>query len=88
MIETELSILFSGRILSVTLPFRVFAGAGDRPLLASRDRSIAEQWGEASPIGLSALMAAGLTLFLFTFVVNAIASIIVGRSRSGAGVEL
>jgi phosphate transport system permease protein len=49
---------------------------------------IAEQWGESSPIGLSALMAAGLTLFLFTFVVNAIASIIVGRSRSGAGVEL
>jgi phosphate transport system permease protein len=49
---------------------------------------IAEQWGEASPIGLSALMAAGLVLFLFTFVVNAIASIIVGRSRSGAGVEL
>lgn len=49
---------------------------------------IAEQWGEANPIGLSALMAAGLTLFLFTLVVNFIASIIVGRSRSGAGVEL
>jgi phosphate transport system permease protein len=49
---------------------------------------IAERWGEASPIGLSALMAAGLALFLFTLVVNAIASMVVARSVSGAGQEI
>lgn len=49
---------------------------------------IAERWGEASPIGVSALMAAGLSLFLFTLVVNLIASLIVNRSASGAGQEI
>ncbi len=49
---------------------------------------IAERWGEASPIGVSALMAAGLSLFLFTLVVNLIASVIVNRSASGAGQEI
>jgi len=37
---------------------------------------------------LSALMAAGLTLFLLTLVVNVIASFIVSRSRSGSGIEI
>ncbi len=32
---------------------------------------------------LSALMAAGLVLFVITLVVNALASIVVSRSRSG-----
>ncbi|HJQ06254.1 MAG TPA: phosphate ABC transporter permease subunit PstC [Nocardioides sp.] len=45
---------------------------------------IALQFGEASPFGLSALMAAGLALFLMTLVINFAASTVVARSRSGA----
>ncbi|MEV1083585.1 phosphate ABC transporter permease subunit PstC [Streptomyces sp. NPDC050211] len=45
---------------------------------------IALRYGEASKIGMSALMAAGLALFLMTLVVNFVASSIVARSRSGA----
>ncbi|MFC6233766.1 phosphate ABC transporter permease subunit PstC [Leucobacter soli] len=45
---------------------------------------IALRYGEASAAGMSALMAAGLALFLLTLVVNFVASTIVGRSRSGA----
>ena len=45
---------------------------------------IALRYGEATPFGMSALMAAGLALFLMTLVVNFVASSIVARSRSGA----
>jgi phosphate transport system permease protein len=45
---------------------------------------IALRYGEASDLGLSALMAAGLVLFLLTLVVNFTASSVVARSRSGA----
>lgn len=45
---------------------------------------IALRYGEASSFGLSALMAAGLVLFLITLVINFTASSIVARSRSGA----
>lgn len=45
---------------------------------------IALKYGEASEFGLSALMAAGLVLFLVTLVINFSASSIVARSRSGA----
>jgi phosphate transport system permease protein len=45
---------------------------------------IALQYGEATQFGLSALMAAGLTLFAMTLIVNFIAAQIVARSRSGA----
>lgn len=45
---------------------------------------IALRYGEASTLGLSALMAAGLVLFLITLAVNFTASSIVARSRSGA----
>jgi phosphate transport system permease protein len=48
---------------------------------------IALRYGSASEFGMSALMAAGLALFLMTLVVNFIASSIVARSRSGAGAE-
>jgi phosphate transport system permease protein len=48
---------------------------------------IALQYGEASNFGMSALMAAGLALFLLTLVVNFSASTIVARSRSGAQSE-
>ncbi len=45
---------------------------------------IALRYGEATPMGMSALMAAGLALFILTLIVNFAASSIVARSRSGA----
>jgi phosphate transport system permease protein len=45
---------------------------------------IANLYGESSSFGISALMAAGLALFLLTLVVNFSASAVVARSRSGA----
>ncbi|MDQ1724690.1 MAG: phosphate transport system permease protein [Frankiaceae bacterium] len=45
---------------------------------------IALRYGEASSLGISALMAAGLALFLLTLLVNFAAATIVARSRSGA----
>ena len=45
---------------------------------------IALQYGDASSFGTSALMAAGLSLFVLTLLVNFTASAIVARSRSGA----
>ena len=45
---------------------------------------IALRYGEASSFGTSALMAAGLALFILTLIVNFGASSIVARSRSGA----
>jgi phosphate transport system permease protein len=50
---------------------------------------IALYFGEASrTYGLPALMAAGLTLFAVTLIVNFVASIVVARSRSGKGVDI
>jgi phosphate transport system permease protein len=48
---------------------------------------IALRYGEATDMGISALMAAGLALFLLTLVVNVIASTFVARSRSGSTTE-
>ncbi|GEB45205.1 phosphate ABC transporter permease subunit PstC [Microbacterium testaceum] len=48
---------------------------------------IALRYGESSQFGLSALMAAGLTLFVITLVINFTASSVVARSRSGAQSE-
>ncbi len=51
--------------------------------------NIANRFGEASAqFGLPALIASGLVLFVMTLVVNTGASLIVRRSRSGAGVEI
>ncbi len=44
---------------------------------------IAQDAGESTPSEISALIAAGLILFIVTLIVNAIAAIIVARSRSG-----
>jgi len=49
---------------------------------------IALRYGDASRFQLSALMAAGLSLFVLTLVVNFSASAIVERSRSGAESEV
>ena len=48
---------------------------------------IALRFAEASDFDLAALMAAGLTLFAMTLVVNFVASWFVARSRSGASSE-
>jgi len=45
---------------------------------------IALKYGEATPFATSALMAAGLALFVMTLVVNFAASAAITRSRSGA----
>ncbi|MHA6762218.1 hypothetical protein [Streptacidiphilus sp. PAMC 29251] len=45
---------------------------------------IALHYGDSSGFGVSALMAAGLCLFLMTLAVNFAASAVVARSRSGA----
>jgi phosphate transport system permease protein len=50
--------------------------------------TIANLFGESSGLSLSALMAAGLVLFMVTLIVNSIAASVVARSRSGAGVEI
>ena len=49
---------------------------------------IALRFSESSSFGISALMAAGLTLFVITLLVNAAASVVVARSRSGAATEI
>ncbi len=49
---------------------------------------IANLYSESSSFGISALMAAGLALFVLTLVVNFAASAIVARSRSGAESDL
>ncbi len=48
---------------------------------------IALKVGDSSKLGTSALMAAGLALFLMTLVINFAASSVVARSRSGASTE-
>ncbi|GAA3269168.1 phosphate ABC transporter permease subunit PstC [Dactylosporangium vinaceum] len=45
---------------------------------------IALRYGESSPFGISALMAAGVALFVLTLLVNFMAAWVVSRSRSGA----
>ena len=49
---------------------------------------IAGRFGEASAAQLSALLTAGLVLFLITLGINTLAAIVVSRSRSGAGTDI
>lgn len=49
---------------------------------------IAVRNGSGGQLGLAGLFAAGLALFVFTLLINTVASIIVKRSRSAATVEL
>jgi phosphate transport system permease protein len=49
---------------------------------------IALNYAESTPFGVSALMAAGLALFVMTLLVNFGAAMIVSRSRSGAVSEV
>jgi phosphate transport system permease protein len=49
---------------------------------------IAVHFGQGGRLGVQALLFAGLVLFAVTLIINLIASAIVSRSRSGAGVEI
>lgn len=49
---------------------------------------IAGRIGDATAGQLSALLTAGLVLFVITLIVNTLAAIVVGRSRSGAETEI
>lgn len=49
---------------------------------------IAVRFGDADAGQLSALLAAGLVLFLITLAVNTLAAVLVSRSRSGATTEI
>ncbi|WP_448631225.1 phosphate ABC transporter permease subunit PstC [Cellulomonas soli] len=49
---------------------------------------IAGRFGEASDAQLSALLTAGLVLFLITLAVNTLAATFVARSRTGAGTDI
>lgn len=50
--------------------------------------NIALKWNEAGPVGLSALIASGLVLFLITLAVNMAARLIVARHREYSGAAL
>jgi len=49
---------------------------------------IATRFQESSSFGISALMGAGLVLFIMTLVINTFASTLVTRSRSGTATEI
>jgi phosphate transport system permease protein len=49
---------------------------------------IANNFGDASALQLSALLSAGFVLFLITLAVNTVAAIFVSRSRSGSATEI
>jgi phosphate transport system permease protein len=49
---------------------------------------IAVHFGQGGALGTHALLLAGLVLFVVTLAINLVASAIVSRSRSGAGVDL
>jgi phosphate transport system permease protein len=80
--ETIAVALIISPSYSISLHWLRSGANGVAPLIALR-------FGEASrKYGIPALMAAGLSLFVMTLVVNFAASTIVARSRSGAGVEI
>jgi phosphate transport system permease protein len=69
--------------LNTNLKFRPLEGGG-----ITTAQLIANFFGEATSIQLSALLAAGFVLFLITLIVNTIAAMIINRSRSGALTEI
>ena len=79
--ETIAVAIIISPIFTIT-PHLLQSGGNSIPAL------IALRFSESQGLQLSVLMAAGLTLFALTLVVNTLASIIVSRSRSGSGVEI
>ncbi len=79
--ETIAVAIIISPIFTITPRILETGGNAVAPLIALR-------FGESKALGLSALMAAGLALFVVTLVVNMFASVVVSRSRSGKGVEI
>jgi len=89
------SMLGLGRALGETIAiYMIISPVFDISLHVLQDGSnsvaalIALRYGEANPFNMSALMAAGLALFILTMIVNFTASTIIARSRSGAESEV
>lgn len=89
------SMLGLGRALGETIAVAIIISPAQEihgRILEQGSRSIASEialaWTESNDFGLSALLAAGLVLFVVTLLVNLGASVIVSRSRSGSGVDL
>jgi phosphate transport system permease protein len=69
--------------LEFGIKFRVLESGG-----VTISKLIAERFESSTSTQLAALLAAGFVLFVMTLAVNTVAAVIVGRSRSGAGVDL
>ncbi|MGC0420282.1 phosphate ABC transporter permease subunit PstC [Embleya sp. AB8] len=63
--------------------FRILDGQG-----STISSLIVLKYGEADTESISALMAAGLALFVLTLAVNTVAGVLVARSRSGKSTEI
>lgn len=89
------SMLGLGRALGETIAVTLIISPVFEPklsILSQGSNSIAAlialKFSESNELGISALMAAGLSLFIITLMVNAAASVIVSRSRSGSATEI
>jgi phosphate transport system permease protein len=89
------SMLGLGRALGETIAVTLIISpifTNDASILKQGGNSVAAlialRFSEANDFEISALMAAGLVLFAMTLVVNAIAAVIVARSRSGEATEI
>jgi phosphate transport system permease protein len=79
--ETITALMILSLAFQVKVQILEIGGATTSVLIASR-------FGDATSFQLSGLLAAGLVLFLITLVVNMLAAVVVGRSRSGASSEI
>ncbi|MGD0392730.1 MAG: phosphate ABC transporter permease subunit PstC [Acidimicrobiales bacterium] len=84
-----------GRALEETIAVSIILGTAFRvsPMILQHGGStisqlIAVNFGSGGTLGLQDLLFCGFVLFVITLVVNLIASAIINRSRSGAGVDL
>lgn len=89
------SMLGLGRALGETIAVTLIISVSFQPkvnILEQGSNSIAAlialKFSESNDVGISALMAAGLALFVITLLVNTLASIVVARSRSGEATEI
>ena len=89
------SMLGLGRALGETIAVLVILG--NAPVISDHilehggstvAASIAAYFGSGGVLGTDDLLMLGFVLFVFTLIVNLIASMVVNRSRSGSGVEL
>lgn len=84
-----------GRALEETIAVAIILSTAFRPSTmilqhggSTISQLIAVNFGSGGTLGLQDLLLCGFVLFAITLVVNLIASAIVNRSRSGAGVDL